>query len=123
MERTQNKVYMTQKELGEVFGFGRDFVHRRVDEISKLSGNRYKYPFCGRNIHAGVFVDWCANRKMLMNKNTAKFVKPFNPYDALDYTFSWHSNTEQSTIDFIKRAEEKKRNEEQIRVSQRVREL
>ena len=80
-----NEVYMMQKDLCAVFGYGQTAVSNRVKEIREYGGDRYKYPFCDRNVHIGVFVDWCANRRMLLDKNARKYVPPFNPYDALAY--------------------------------------
>lgn len=79
------KVYMNQKELCELFGYGRTVVANRVNEIREFGKDRYKYPFDGRGIHVGVFLDWCSNRQMLMDKNCRTYVEPFNVYEALEY--------------------------------------
>ena len=86
--RKQNPIYMTRKEIGELVGYSYTAVDNRLAEIRKHQEedpSRYRYPFNGSRVHVGVFIDWCANRTVLMDSRTAKHVPPFNVYESLAY--------------------------------------
>lgn len=75
--------YMSMKALAEKYGICKDTVRSRVRELEAEIGKRYKRKHIIDDghiklINVFVFMDWLANRKMLMNETSRKYVEPFD---------------------------------------------
>lgn len=79
--------YLTQKELSEEFGLAQKTVTSRLKEIRAMR-DRYKtWSIIDDGnivlVFVPAFVDYMANRRMLMDKNMAKHVAPYKPAEVI----------------------------------------
>jgi len=75
--------YRTQRDLAEDFGLNYKTIAARLKELRELSG-RYgtRSVIDDGNIvlvYFPAFADYLSNRRMLLDKNLSKFVKPYDP--------------------------------------------
>ena len=79
--------YLTQIELGKEFSMNRKTVASRLKEIRALK-DRYgtRCIIDDGNIvlvYVPAFVDYMANRRMLLDKNVSKFAAPYRPAEII----------------------------------------
>lgn len=80
-------IYMPKAYIAELMSCDRHTVQRQCEGLEEFNQeyHRYAYPFNKRNVHIGVYLDWQARRKALLDERTRAHVPPFNPYEALAY--------------------------------------
>lgn len=80
-------IYMSKVSIAELMSCSRHTVYEQCEGLEKFNQehHRYAYPFNKRNVHLGVYLDWQARRKALLDERTRPYVPAFNPYEALAY--------------------------------------
>lgn len=77
------KLYMTPKQLCEFEGRSETFFRKIFAELSnQIKLGRYPQTAMGsspQSVNYYVYRDYMTNRKMLLDRNLKKVVKPFNP--------------------------------------------
>lgn len=77
------KLYMTPKQLREFEGRSESFFRKIFTELSdQIRLGRYPQTAIGsdpKSVNYYVYRDYMTNRKMLLDRNLKKVVKPFNP--------------------------------------------
>lgn len=77
------KLYMTPKQLCKFEGRSESFFRKIFTELSdQIRLGRYPQTAMGsdpKSVNYYVYRDYMTNRKMLLDRNLKKVVKPFNP--------------------------------------------
>lgn len=84
MELSANAAPIDAEKAKALFGDCRTYFYRKVKEIEeqvkKGRYNRYAILNDGKvRVNYFVYYDYCVYRKMLQDKNAAKYVPPFEP--------------------------------------------
>lgn len=90
METIRGYPYKKQQDIATEFGIGRTTVYERLKEIEKeISAGRYSDYAIIRDgnivlVNVLVFLDYMNYRERLREKNTRKYVPPFNPAELME---------------------------------------
>ena len=81
-------MYANKKNLAALFGVTPQTVHRRVKGIEALIGERYnQYAILDNLVSVAVYADYEKYHTRLADKNSKKYVPPFNMKEAGAYIF------------------------------------
>lgn len=81
-------MYANKKNLAALFGVTPQTVHRRVKGIEALIGERYnQYAILDNLVSVAVYADYEKYHTRLTDKNSKKYVPPFNMKEAGAYIF------------------------------------
>lgn len=79
------KLFMSTKEISKYEGKSETFVRKVFREIETFLGERYPACLMGqdkpRTVSYYVYRDYISHRDQLQNRNTRKYVEPYNPME------------------------------------------